>query len=54
MVSHEIPEIFRIAHRVAVLHDGRIHVVAAPEEIQRSEDPVVRRFIHGEVEERPA
>jgi phospholipid/cholesterol/gamma-HCH transport system ATP-binding protein len=54
MVSHEIPEIFQIAHRVAVLHDGRIHAVAAPEEIQRSEDPVVRRFIHGEVEERPA
>ncbi len=53
MVSHEIPEIFQIAHRVAVLHDGRIHAVGAPGEIQRSEDPVVRRFIHGEVEERP-
>jgi phospholipid/cholesterol/gamma-HCH transport system ATP-binding protein len=51
MVSHEIPEIFRIAHRVAVLHDGRIHAVGTPEEIQSSGDPTVRRFIHGEVEE---
>jgi len=51
MVSHEIPEIFQIAHRVAVLHEGRIHAVGTPEEIQGSSDPVVRRFIHGEVEE---
>ena len=51
MVSHEIPEIFQIAHRVAVLHDGRIHAVGPPQEIQGSADPVVRRFIHGEVDE---
>jgi phospholipid/cholesterol/gamma-HCH transport system ATP-binding protein len=53
MVSHEIPEIFAIADRVAVLHDGQIRVVGTPGEVQRSADPVVRRFIHGEVEERP-
>ena len=52
MVSHEIPEIFQIADRVAMLHDGRIHAVGTPEEIQASADPSVRRFIHGEVEER--
>jgi phospholipid/cholesterol/gamma-HCH transport system ATP-binding protein len=51
MVSHEIPEIFQIANRVAVLHEGRIHTVGTPEEIQGSSDPAVRRFIHGEVEE---
>jgi phospholipid/cholesterol/gamma-HCH transport system ATP-binding protein len=51
MVSHEIPEIFQIADRVAMLHEGRIHAVGTPEEIQSSNDPVVRRFIHGEVEE---
>ena len=27
MVSHEIPEIFQIADRVAMLHEGRIHAV---------------------------
>ena len=51
MVSHEIPEIFEIADRVAMLHEGRIHVVGSPAEIQGSADPVVRQFIHGEVEE---
>jgi len=51
MVSHEIPEIFQIADRVAMLHEGQIHAVGQPEEIQASTDPDVRRFIHGEVEE---
>jgi phospholipid/cholesterol/gamma-HCH transport system ATP-binding protein len=50
MVSHEIPEIFQIAHRVAVLHDGRIRAVGPPAEIEGSDDPAVRRFIQGEVE----
>ena len=50
MVSHEIPEIFRIANRVAVLHEGRIRAVGPPAEIEGSTDPAVRRFIHGEVE----
>jgi phospholipid/cholesterol/gamma-HCH transport system ATP-binding protein len=50
MVSHEIPEIFRIADRVAVLHDGRIRAVGTAAEIEGSDDPVVRQFIHGEIE----
>ena len=50
MVSHEIPEIFRIADRVAVLHEGRIHQAGTPAEIEGSEDPVVRGFIQGEIE----
>jgi phospholipid/cholesterol/gamma-HCH transport system ATP-binding protein len=50
MVSHEIPEIFRVADRVAVLHEGRIRQVGPPGEIQGSSDPVVRQFIHGEID----
>ncbi len=50
MISHEIPEIFAIADRVAMLHEGRIRQVGTPAEIERSEDPGVRAFIHGEVE----
>jgi phospholipid/cholesterol/gamma-HCH transport system ATP-binding protein len=51
MVSHEIPEIFRIADRVAMLHEGRIVEVGPPETIQRSTNPVVASFIRGEPEE---
>lgn len=47
VVSHEIPDIFFISQRVAMLDDGRIFVEGTPEEIQQSTDPVVRNFIHG-------
>src|SRR6185295_10718634 len=43
MVSHEIPEIFEIADRVAMLHEGRIVEVGSPDVIQASTNPVVRR-----------
>jgi phospholipid/cholesterol/gamma-HCH transport system ATP-binding protein len=50
IVSHEIPEIFRIADRVAMLHDGVIVEAGAPDAIQSSASPVVRQFIQGDVE----
>lgn len=50
MVSHEIPEIFRIADRVAMLHEGVIVEAGTPDAIQASRSPVVQQFIRGEVE----
>ena len=50
MVSHEIPEIFQIADRVAMLHEGRIVEAGPPATIRASTNPVVRRFINGEPE----
>jgi phospholipid/cholesterol/gamma-HCH transport system ATP-binding protein len=48
MVSHEIPEIFEIADRVAMLHEGRIVETGPPAEIQASDNRIVRQFIRGE------
>jgi phospholipid/cholesterol/gamma-HCH transport system ATP-binding protein len=48
MVSHEIPEIFEIADRVGMLHEGRIVEMGSPAAVQASANPVVQRFIHGE------
>jgi phospholipid/cholesterol/gamma-HCH transport system ATP-binding protein len=50
VVSHEIPEIFRIADRVAMLHEGVIVDSGSPEAIQASANPVVQQFIRGDVE----
>lgn len=47
MVSHEIPEIFSLADRVAMLHDGVIVEAGSPEAVQASENPMVRQFITG-------
>ena len=50
IVSHEIPEIFEIASRVAMLGEGRIVEEGPPDAIQASANPIVRQFIRGEPE----
>ena len=54
MVSHEIPEIFEIADRVAMLHEGVIVEVGSPEAVRASANPIVQQFIRGDVEMVPA
>lgn len=54
MVSHEIPEIFEIADRVAMLHEGVIVEVGPPEAVRASANPIVQHFIRGDVEAAPA
>ena len=50
IVTHEIPEIFSMVDRVAMLYDGKIIFTGTPEEINASRDPVIHQFIHGELE----
>jgi phospholipid/cholesterol/gamma-HCH transport system ATP-binding protein len=50
IISHEIPEIFEVADRVAMLHNGIIVEVGTPEEIKNSSNPLVRQFITGSLE----
>jgi phospholipid/cholesterol/gamma-HCH transport system ATP-binding protein len=50
VVSHEIPRIFDVATRVAMLHDGSIIESAEPEAFQRSRNPAVRQLISGNLE----
>lgn len=50
MVTHEIPDIFSMVDRVAMLYNGIIQTEGTPEEIQNSKDPVIHQFIHGELE----
>ncbi|HUP34376.1 MAG TPA: ABC transporter ATP-binding protein [Candidatus Limnocylindria bacterium] len=54
MVSHEIPEIFEIADRVAMLHEGVIVEVGAPGAVRASTNPIVQQFIRGDIETVPA
>ena len=45
LVTHDIAEAFRLADRVAVLHDGRVIACAPVTELQRSNDPRVVTLI---------
>ena len=48
MVSHEIPDVFYISQRIAMLDRGRILFQGTPDEIQGSTDPTIRQFIRGQ------
>jgi phospholipid/cholesterol/gamma-HCH transport system ATP-binding protein len=47
IISHEIPGIFEVADRIALLHNGVIVEIGTPKEIQNSTNPVVKQFITG-------
>ena len=50
LVTHEIPEVFQIVQKVALLHEGRILTVGSPVEILESKDPIVQQFITGSID----
>lgn len=45
IVSHDVPKIFKLADYIAVLHNGYIQEFLPPEELQRSENPLIRAFL---------
>ena len=49
-VTHDMTSAYKIADRIAMLHEGRIHAVGTPKEIQATTDPIVRQFITGTAE----
>jgi phospholipid/cholesterol/gamma-HCH transport system ATP-binding protein len=47
VVTHDMQSAYRIADRIAMLHEGRIIAQASPEELRRHPHPVVQQFITG-------
>ncbi|MFT5808017.1 MAG: phospholipid/cholesterol/gamma-HCH transport system ATP-binding protein [Moritella dasanensis] len=47
IVSHEIPEIFSISQRIALLNKGEIIFQGTPEQLNNDDNPVISTFIHG-------
>jgi phospholipid/cholesterol/gamma-HCH transport system ATP-binding protein len=45
IVTHEVPSIFKIVDRVAMLHDGAILEQGTPEEVLASPSPIVQEFL---------
>jgi len=50
VVTHNMESVFRIANRVAMLHQGRVLEVGTPKEIKNSGNAIVQQFIKGEIE----
>jgi len=49
-VTHDIPAAFEIADRIAILYNGKIHVIDTIANIKKSKDPLVQSFISGSME----
>lgn len=47
LVSHDLPQIFGIVQKVAMLHEGRIVALETSSEIAKSKNPLVQQFVQG-------
>ena len=45
VISHDIDSTFKIAHRVAMLYNGKIIAYGSPEDIRNSSNPVLNQFV---------
>jgi phospholipid/cholesterol/gamma-HCH transport system ATP-binding protein len=50
VITHDMKSAFRISDRIAMLYDGRVRFVGTPDELQNTEDPIVKGFIEGRPE----
>lgn len=49
VVTHDIEAAYKVGNRIAMLHEGRIVETGSPDEIVGSSNPIIKRFIHGEI-----
>jgi phospholipid/cholesterol/gamma-HCH transport system ATP-binding protein len=52
-VTHDMKSAYKIADRIAMLHQGKIIAEGTPEEIKNTRDEIVARFIEGRAEKLP-
>jgi len=50
VITHDMASAYRIADRIAMLHEGRIRFVGTPDEVRACRDPVVQGFVEGKPE----
>ena len=53
VVSHDRDLAFGIAHRIAMLIDGRLAAIGTPDEIKRNPDQCVQQFLTARIDQRP-
>lgn len=50
VVTHDMKSVYKISDYVAMLHYGIVRFMGTPEELKKTDDPVVRQFIEGNIE----
>jgi phospholipid/cholesterol/gamma-HCH transport system ATP-binding protein len=51
VVTHDMNSAFKVADRIVMLHEGQIIFDGTPQQIQNTDNVVVRRFVQGEASE---
>lgn len=52
VVTHDMNSAFKVGDRLVMLHEGKIIEDGPPEKYRNAENPIVRRFVAGEADER--
>ena len=47
VITHDMNSAFKIADKIAFLHEGRILMEGTPEEMRRTDNPYVKQFVSG-------
>ena len=50
LITHDIPFTYKIADKIAMLHEGRIIEEGTVEEMKKNENPILRQFLEGRAE----
>ncbi|MDD5680725.1 MAG: ABC transporter ATP-binding protein [Candidatus Omnitrophica bacterium] len=50
VVTHDMKSVFRIADRIAMLHEGKVVEVGLKDAIKNTTNPIVKQFINGDTE----
>jgi phospholipid/cholesterol/gamma-HCH transport system ATP-binding protein len=50
VITHDMDSAYRISDRIAMLYDGRVLQEGVPDEIRRTENPIVKGFVEGKPE----
>jgi len=50
VVTHNMESVFRIADRVAMLHNGKVLEIGSPDQIRNSSNEIVQQFIKGSLD----
>jgi phospholipid/cholesterol/gamma-HCH transport system ATP-binding protein len=51
VVTHDLASAYKVADRVAMLHDGRIIFDGTPDQVRAADHPIVRQFVEGRAED---
>lgn len=45
VVTHDMQSVYKVADRVAMMHEGKIYFLGTPEKLAETKDPIIRNFV---------